>query len=105
MKIVIVMPLAHLGGGAERALLHVLDHARPQGLSGHVIFFEDGPLTEKAAGGGFSTSVVRAGRLRSLPAVWRTAKDISAQVASSGARLCLAWMGKAQIYSALASTR
>ena len=46
MKIMIVMPLAEQRGGAELALLHLLQQAPPATLV--VVFLQPGPMADQA---------------------------------------------------------
>jgi glycosyltransferase involved in cell wall biosynthesis len=94
--VLIVMPLAEQRGGAELALMHLIQ--TDSSICWHIAFLEDGPMVERARQAGAGVSLIKAGRVRqphkfagTIFAIARLAKRIQA-------RAILAWMAKAHLY-------
>jgi len=92
------MPLAEQRGGAELALLHLLEFGRDQGMAWSVVFLEDGPMVERARELGATAVVIEAGRLRQPVRFVRTVRAIARRARDEMADVVLSWMGKAQLY-------
>lgn len=103
MKTLIVMPSACCHGGAEAALLHLLEQRHAAGLELRVCFLEDGEMVSLARDLGVEVDVVPAGRLRSVGTFLRTVRSIRAVIHQWEPRVVLGWMTKAHIYSGLAA--
>jgi len=94
--VLIVMPLAEQRGGAELALMHLIQ--TDSSICWHIAFLQDGPMVEQARQAGAGVSIIEAGRVRqphkfagTIFAIARLAKRIQA-------RAILAWMAKAHLY-------
>jgi glycosyltransferase involved in cell wall biosynthesis len=92
------MPLASLRGGAERTLLHLLDHQAATGLRWTVVFFEDGPLVEAARDRGVDVEILHTGRLRQPVRYLRAVRRLARLFRRRQVDLVLSWMGKAHLY-------
>jgi glycosyltransferase involved in cell wall biosynthesis len=103
MKTLIVMPSASCHGGAEAALLHLLQQRDAAGLELRLIFLESGEMVALARELGVEAEVIPAGRLRSLRSVFGTVRAIRAVIHSWKPSIVLGWMTKAHIYSGLAA--
>jgi len=94
--VLIVMPLADQRGGAEMALLHLLQAASP--IRWHVVFLEDGPMVAQARALGVGATVIKAGRVRQPHKFAATIISIARLARRIHARAMLAWMAKAHLY-------
>ncbi len=98
MKIAIVMPLAEQRGGAEIALLHLMQQGRNAGIEWLVVFLQQGPMVAQLQDLGIETQVVSAGRMRQAHRFASAVRQIAHIARSRRADLILGWMGKAHIY-------
>lgn len=103
MKTLIVMPSASCHGGAEAALLHLLQQRETAGLDLRLIFLEEGEMVDLSRALGVAAEVVPAGRLRSVPAFLATVRGIREVIREWQPSVVLGWMTKAHIYSGLAA--
>jgi glycosyltransferase involved in cell wall biosynthesis len=98
-KILLLMPLAELRGGAEFALGQLLRRAsKRRDVKCRAVFFQDGVLVEIAREAGVQAEVVPAGRLRQPVRFGRCVKRIARIAREAGTDVILSWMGKAQLY-------
>ena len=67
MKVAIIMPLAEQRGGAELALLHLIQQGQGLGVDWLVIFLSEGPMVARVRELGGEAVVIDAGRLREVP--------------------------------------
>ncbi|GAB4452178.1 MAG: hypothetical protein OHK0029_02720 [Armatimonadaceae bacterium] len=102
LKVGVVMPLAQLKGGSEMMLLHLMQQGRDQGVEWQVLFFEEGPLVAEIQRLGVPAEVVRAGRMRELHRVWKTASHIADRARDENWNLIVGWMAAAHLYGGLA---
>ncbi|MEM7691663.1 MAG: hypothetical protein AAF194_04360, partial [Pseudomonadota bacterium] len=93
--IIVVMPLAEQRGGAELALMHLVEHGGPAWA---VVFLEDGPMVEQTRSLGVSARVIPSGRLRQPVAYSRCVRSITGWAKKINASAILGWMGKAHLY-------
>lgn len=104
MRLAIVMPSAHLRGGAEEALVQFLRSQQQAILVVPlVILLEDGELKRVFEGLGTAVAVVESGRLREP---WKHALAvlrIRRLLKSHRIDMVLGWMTKAHIYSGVAA--
>ena len=103
MKTLIVMPSASCHGGAEAALLHLIQQRAAAGLELRLVFLESGEMVALACTLGVDAEVIPAGRLRSMRAVFSTVRAIREVIQSWKPSIVLGWMTKAHIYSGLAA--
>jgi glycosyltransferase involved in cell wall biosynthesis len=104
MRVTIVMPSAHLHGGAEEALIHLLryrDAARFTSVL--VILLEKGELRKVFQDTGVQVEVVDAGRLREPWKIASAIFRIGRLLKEHRAELVLGWMTKAHIYGGTAA--
>ena len=93
------MPSAHLHGGAEEALIQLLQNREAAGLSAIlVILLEDGELKKVFEDSGTAVSLVDGGRLREPWKIASATLKIGSLVKEFRADLVLGWMTKAHIY-------
>ncbi len=97
------MPSASCHGGAEAALLHLIQQRESAGLELRLVFLESGEMVSLARELGVEAEVIPAGRLRSLRSVFGTVHAIRAVIQSWKPSIVLGWMTKAHIYSGLAA--
>ena len=102
MKIVIIMPLAEQRGGAEMALLHLIEFGQGLGIEWIVVFLQDGPMAARVRELGGEARVIEAGRLRDIPRFFRAVSAIVRLARQENAAMILGWMGIAQLYSGVA---
>lgn len=95
----IVMPLAEQHGGAEHALVHFLAGLEPNLRRFiHVCYLEEGPLVRWTSAEGFSTVVVRSGRLRQ-PWSWvQCTGRLVRWLKQNKIQVVISWMPKAHLY-------
>ena len=105
MKVVIVMPSAHLHGGAEEALIHLLRNREAAGLSSVlIVLLEEGELKKVFENTGTRVEVVDSGRLREPWKIVSAILNIRHLVKQHRGDLVLGWMTKAHIYGGPAAT-
>ncbi len=102
MKIVIVMPLAEQKGGAELALLHLIEFGQGLGVDWLVVFLQAGPMVARVREMGGEAHVVEAGRLRDAVQFAGAVARIARLVRRENAALLVGWMGLAQLYGGIA---
>jgi glycosyltransferase involved in cell wall biosynthesis len=100
-KTLILMPLAEQRGGAELALLHLLQSA-PPGIF-VVVFLEDGPMVAQAQKLGASAYVVQAPRVRHLHRLVPACRQIAEIARREQVSTLFSWMSKAHLYGCLAA--
>ncbi len=103
MKITILMPLAEQRGGAEAALLDLLEYGRDGSVHWNVIFFGQGPMVEQARAFGIQTCVIETGHLRELHRMGAAIPRLAAQLRRNQADAVLSWMGKPHLYGCWAA--
>lgn len=103
MKIAIIMPLAEQRGGAELALVHLIQQGRALGVEWQVIFLQEGPMVAHMADLGVQTEVVNAGHVRNLSRFVATVTRIAALLRRERADVVVGWMSKAHLYSGTAA--
>lgn len=98
-KILIVMPLASIKGGAEMMLYHFMKYGQSFGVKWTVVFMEDGPLIEQIRQLGVDARLMETGRLRQLHrwagCVWRLFRLIRSEKFDA----VFGWFGQAHFYS------
>lgn len=100
MTILLLMPVATLGGGAEQLLLRFLRNASSKAPEWIVVFTENGPLRHTLEQEGISTRVLQTGRIRELHKHPRTIRRGARIAHHSDADLVFSWMPKAHLYGA-----
>jgi len=104
MRVVIVMPSAHLHGGAEEALIHLLRYREAAKLSSVlVVLLEKGELEKVFEETGVRVEVVDSGRLREPWKIVSAIFEIKRLIREHQANLVLGWMTKAHIYGGAAA--
>jgi glycosyltransferase involved in cell wall biosynthesis len=99
MRVLIVMPSAHLHGGAEEALIHLLRNREAAGIdSALVVLLEQGELKEVFESTGTRVEIVDSGRLREPWKIGSAILKIRRLIEEHQADLVLGWMTKAHIY-------
>ena len=99
MRVLIVMPSAHLHGGAEEALIHLLRNREAAGIdSALVVLLEQGELKEIFESTGTRVEIVDSGRLREPWKIGSAILTIRRLIVEHRADLVLGWMTKAHIY-------
>jgi glycosyltransferase involved in cell wall biosynthesis len=99
--VVIVMPLSQQRGGAETALLQMVENVRS--IAWHVIFLEDGPMVTQVRQLGYPADVIEAGRLRQPLKTLSTVRAIARLARRVEAKAMLGWMAKGHLYSGAAA--
>ena len=98
------MPSAHLHGGAEEALIHLLRYREAAGLSSVlVVLLEEGELQKVFESTGTPVEVVDSGRLRQPWKIATAILKIRDLIKEHQADLVLGWMTKAHIYGGAAA--
>ena len=98
------MPSAHLHGGAEEALIHLLRYREAAGLSSVlVVLLEEGELQKVFESTGARVEVVDSGRLRQPWKIATAIGKIRNLITEHHADLVLGWMTKAHIYGGAAA--
>ena len=93
------MPSAHLHGGAEESLIHLLRNREAAGLSSVlIVLLEEGELKKVFENTGTRVEVVDSGRLREPWKIVSAILKIHHLVKQHRADLVLGWMTKAHIY-------
>jgi len=103
LHLLIVMPSASYRGGAEEALLQLVQARSSAGLRLDIIFLEDGELPNIVRGEGVGVHMVDAGRLREAGQFLRCVREIRRIAAKIRPDAILSWMTKAHIYGGLAA--
>jgi glycosyltransferase involved in cell wall biosynthesis len=103
LKVMIVMPLAEQRGGAELALLHLIEHGRNLGVSWLVTFLADGPMVDLVRSYGVPTVIVSAGRLRQPHRMAAALLKLSRIARDESVNLVLSWLGKGQLYGGVSA--
>ena len=103
MKVAIIMPLAEQRGGAELALLHLIQQGQGLGVDWLVIFLSEGPMVARVRELGGEAVVIDAGRLREVPKFTSAVLAIARLARREKVDLILGWMGSAQLYGGLAA--
>ena len=103
MKVAIIMPLAEQRGGAEIALLNLLQQGRGAGFEWRVIFLRDGPMVEQVTELGVVAHVIDAGRLRQPHRFGGAVLKIARLARREKVQLIFGWMGIAQLYGGAAA--
>jgi len=103
MKVAVIMPLAEQRGGAELALLNLMQQGRGVGIEWLVIFLRHGPMVGQVAQLGIATQVIDAGRLRQPHRFGITVLMIARLARREKVQLIFGWMGIAQLYGGAAA--
>jgi len=103
MKVLVVMPSATKHGGAEVALLHLMQQRQCAGVELVVCFLEEGEMVGEARNHGVVVHVLPSGRLRELGSFINAVRKLRQMIAREQPDLVLAWMCKAHLYSGLAT--
>ena len=98
------MPLAEQRGGAELALLHLMQQGQGLGVEWQVIFLQNGPMIQQVQSLGASAVVIEAGRLREPHRFGQAVLQIAQLVRREQTSIILGWMGISQLYGGV-STR
>jgi len=93
------MPLAERRGGAESALLQLLEHGSGLGFEWRVVFLEDGPMVAACEAAGAHPTVVPAGRLREIHRYAGCVARLARQFRLDRPDVVVGWMTKAQLYA------
>ncbi|MCC5951524.1 MAG: glycosyltransferase [Acidimicrobiia bacterium] len=97
----IVMPLGHMGGGAERALLDLA--TAEVGDQFRFAFFEPGDLVDAIARADRRVLVKPAGRIRSVHRAWQGGREIGKWFHSERVSAVLVWMASGIVPGAIAA--
>lgn len=103
MKVAVIMPLAEQRGGAELALLHLIQQGQGLGVDWLVVFLQDGPMVRRVREMGGDAQVVQAGRLREPHRFAGAVREIVRLARAENVDLILGWMGIAHLYGGLAA--
>jgi glycosyltransferase involved in cell wall biosynthesis len=98
LRVLIVMPLGEQRGGAEMALLHLLQAGRGLGVTWSVVFLEDGPMVAQVLASDVEARVVPAGRIRQPHLAVAAVLRIARIVARERFDLVFGWMTKSHLY-------
>jgi glycosyltransferase involved in cell wall biosynthesis len=104
MRFLVVMPLAEQRGGAELALLHLLERGRGLGYSWHVAFLEEGPMVGEIRELGATADVLQAGRIRHPHRLAGAVRALAATARERRADVIFGWMTKAHVYGGAAAS-
>ena len=99
IRVMVVMPVAHQIGGAERTLADLIRASRSADAQWLVAFLEPGPMVQDLRELGATTVALGAGRVRQAHRHATTALRLARLARSFGARLIVGWMPKAQLYA------
>ena len=102
MKVAVIMPLAEQRGGAELALLHLMQQGQNLGVEWLIVFLQDGPMIGQVQELGGTAIVIEAGRLREMPRFLSAVAAIAWLVRREKVQIIFGWMGIAQLYGGLA---
>lgn len=103
MRVLVIMPLGEQRGGAELALLHLMQEGRDLGVEWIVLFLEDGPMVAQISALGIRTEQVTAGHLRQVHQFALSVGRIAWFARSHRVQAILSWMGKPHFYGAPAA--
>ena len=104
LKIAIIMPLAEQKGGAEMALLHLMQEGRDLDVEWLALFLQEGPMVAQVQHLGVEAHIIRAGRLREPHLYPTTIRQIVASLRRERVDVVVGWMGYAQLYGGVAAT-
>jgi glycosyltransferase involved in cell wall biosynthesis/GT2 family glycosyltransferase len=102
-KVLITVPLGERLGGAENMLWTFLRHVDRGRVQPVVVFLHRGRFATEVRGLGVQTIVLEAGRLRQGWRFLRTVHSLMNVLRSEQPDLVVNWMGKSQLYGALAA--
>ena len=97
------MPLAEQRGGAELALMHLMQQGRGVGIEWLLIFLKHGPMVEQVARLGIAVHVIDAGRLREPHRFIGAVLKIARLARREKVQMIFGWMGIAHLYGATAA--
>lgn len=97
------MPSARLLGGAEMALLHLMQEKDCVEIEWVVIFMEEGPMRAQFQALGITTYLIPAGRLRQTSQWIRCVRQAAALARKEKVDALVSWMGKAHLYGSIAA--
>jgi glycosyltransferase involved in cell wall biosynthesis len=97
------MPLAEQRGGAELALLHLMQQGQELGVEWLVVFLQAGPMVRQVQDMGAAAVVVEAGRLREPHRFAQAVLRIAHIARREQVQMVFGWMGIAQLYGGLAA--
>lgn len=103
LKIAIIMPLAEQRGGAELALLHLMQQGQGLGVEWLVVFLQAGPMVGQVRKLGAAAVVIEAGRLREPHRFGRAVFQIARLARRESVQMIFGWMGISQLYGGLAA--
>ena len=103
IKTAIIMPLAEQRGGAELALMHLMQQGRGVGIEWLLIFLKHGPMVEQVARLGIAVHVIDAGRLREPHRFIGAVLKIARLARREKVQMIFGWMGIAHLYGATAA--
>jgi glycosyltransferase involved in cell wall biosynthesis len=103
MTLLIVMPSGISRGGAEEALVQLVENRKNLPFEIAVLFLEEGDLVDRIRDAGGNCMVRDAGRLRNPMRLLGAVKAISNIIMERGFSAVVAWMTKAHIYGGLAA--
>ena len=102
-KITVCIPVASQRGGAELALMQLLQEGRDRSIDWDVIYFEDGTMVEATRQLGIPVQVILSGRLRNLPSYLRTVSKLKKHYKENNTDIAIGWMSMAHLYSGVAA--
>ena len=97
------MPLAEQRGGAELALLHLMQQGQDLGVEWLVVFLQAGPMVEQVRKMGAAAVIIEAGRLREPHRFGQAVLQIAGLARREHVQLIFGWMGISQLYGGLAA--
>ena len=103
IKTAIIMPLAEQRGGAELALMHLMQQGRGVGIEWLLIFLKHGPMVEQVARLGIAVHVIDAFRLREPHRFIGAVLKIARLARREKVQMIFGWMGIAHLYGATAA--
>ncbi len=98
-RILIVMPLASVKGGAEMMLYHFMKYGRGLGVRWTVVFMEPGLLIDKIRELGVAVHLLNTGRLRQLHRWAAGVGRLRRMIRTEKFDAVFAWFGQAHFYS------
>lgn len=103
MQVTIIMPLAEQRGGAELALLHLMQQGQGAGVQWSVIFLQDGPMVGQVRELGVTACVIESGRLREPHRFGRAVLEIARLARRERVQVVFGWMGISHLYGGAAA--